>query len=54
MINNLVGLTSAVVVNKVLNIIINNIDVFSSIGGLVAGIADIAYDKKLNNVCLII
>lgn len=43
------GLTASVTINKLLNILVNNIDIVLSVGGLVAGILDYATDKKLDN-----
>ena len=43
------GFTSSVVINKFLNIILPNIDIILSLGGLVAGILDYIFDKSLNN-----
>lgn len=41
-------LTSGII-NTILDTIINNITVFLSIGGLVAGLLDWASDKELDN-----
>lgn len=48
-VNMIAGATSSIVVNKILNIIIPNIDIFLSIGGAISGILDYIFDKKLNN-----
>lgn len=45
----LAGLTSSVIINKLLNLIVPNIDIFLSVGGVVSGILDFAFDKLLNN-----
>ena len=45
----LAGLTSSVVINKFLNIIVPNIDIVLSLGGLIAGVLDYIFDKSLNN-----
>lgn len=45
----LAGLTSTVLVNKFLNIIVRNIDIILSVGGLISGILDYIFDKSLNN-----
>ena len=45
----LAGLTSSVVINKFLNIIVPNIDIILSIGGLLSGVLDYIFDKSLNN-----
>ena len=45
----LAGLTSSVVINKFLNIIVPNIDIVLSLGGLLAGVLDYIFDKSLNN-----
>ena len=42
------GVTSAIV-NKVLNALVENIDLVSSIGGVISGIVDVWYDRKLDN-----
>ena len=43
------GATSSTAINKVLNVIQPNIDIFLSIGGAISGILDYVFDKKLNN-----
>ena len=43
------GLTASVTINKLLNILVSNIDIVLSLGGLVAGVLDYAMDKKLDN-----
>lgn len=43
------GLTATVTINKLLNILVNNIDIVLSVGGLVAGVLDYAMDKRLDN-----
>ena len=45
----LAGLTSSVVINKFLNIIVPNIDIVLSLGGLLAGVLDYVFDRSLNN-----
>lgn len=45
----LAGLTSSVVINKFLNIIVPNIDIILSLGGLLSGVLDYIFDKSLNN-----
>ena len=45
----LAGFTSSVVINKFLNIIVPNIDIVLSLGGLLAGVLDYIFDKSLNN-----
>ena len=45
----LAGLTSSVAINKFINIIVPNIDIILSIGGLIAGVLDYVFDKSLNN-----
>ena len=45
----LAGFTSSVVINKFINIIVPNIDIILSIGGLLAGVLDYIFDKSLNN-----
>ena len=50
----LAGLTSSVVINKFLNIIVPNIDIILSLGGLLAGLLDYIFDKSLNNSILVI
>ncbi len=39
-------------INKVLNVLVKNIDICLSLGGVVSGIWDYAYDGKMNNVLL--
>ena len=46
------GMLFSSAINKVLNILINNIDVCLSLGGVISGIWDCAYDGKMNNVLL--
>ena len=36
-------------INKFLNIIVPNIDIVLSLGGLPAGVLDYVFDKSLNN-----
>ena len=43
------GMSSSVVINKILNILLPNVDIILSIGGAISGILDYAFDKKLNN-----
>ena len=43
------GMSSSVVFNKILTVLIPNIDIVLSIGGAISGILDYALDKKLNN-----
>ncbi len=43
------GATSSVTINKILNVLIPNIDIALSIGGAISGILDYIFDKKLNN-----
>lgn len=43
------GMTSSVTINKMLKILVPNIDIVLSIGGAISGILDYAFDKKLNN-----
>ena len=45
----LAGFTSSLVINKFLNIIVPNIDIILSLGGLLAGVLDYIFDKSLNN-----
>jgi len=45
----LAGLTSSVIINKFLNIIVPNIDIILSLGGLLSGVLDYIFDKSLNN-----
>ena len=45
----LAGVATSVVFNKVLNGLIENIDIVLSVGGAISGILDYAFDKKLNN-----
>ena len=47
--NMIAGTTSSGVINKILNVLIPNIDIVLSIGGAVAGFLDYIFDKKLNN-----
>ena len=45
----LAGFTSSLVINKFLNIMVSNIDIILSLGGLLAGVLDYIFDKSLNN-----
>ena len=49
MVAKLAGLVSSATINKILNITVPNIDIFLSIGGIVSGILDLAFDRQLNN-----
>lgn len=42
------GMTASSTVNKILNLLIKNIDLVLSIGGLCSGILDYIIDKKLD------
>ena len=48
-VNMIAGATSSATINKILNILIPNIDIVLSIGGAISGILDFLFDKKLNN-----
>ena len=43
------GMTSSIAINKILNVLIPNIDILLSIGGAISGILDYVFDKKLDN-----
>jgi RHS repeat-associated protein len=45
----LAGLATSVLFNKVLNTLIENVDIVLSVGGAISGILDVCFDKKLNN-----
>ncbi len=45
----LAGLATSVLFNKILNSLIDNIDIVLSVGGAISGLLDYAFDKKLNN-----
>ena len=49
LVSGIAGLTASVTINKLLNVLVSNIDIVLSVGGLIAGILDFAFDKKLNN-----
>ena len=48
-VNMIAGATSSAIVNKFLNLVVKSIDIVLSIGGLISGILDYVFDKKLNN-----
>lgn len=41
-------------VNRFLTAALSNVDIFMSVGGLIAGVLDWAFDKKINNVIAVI
>ena len=43
------GMTCSIAINKILNVLIPNIDILLSIGGAISGILDYVFDKKLDN-----
>lgn len=45
----LAGLVTSVIFNKVLNTLIENVDIVLSVGGAISGILDVWCDKKLDN-----
>ncbi len=45
----LAGATTSATVNKLLNVIVPNIGIFLSVGGMVSGLLDWLIDRKLNN-----
>ena len=49
LIKTIAGAASSSTINWILKKVASNIDVVLSIGGAIAGILDIAFDKKLNN-----
>lgn len=49
LVNMVAGATSSAMINKILNILVNNIDIVLSVGGAIAGFLDYIFDKKLNN-----
>ena len=47
--NMIAGATSSGIINKILNLLLPNIDILLSLGGLVSGALDYVFDKDLNN-----
>ena len=45
----LAGFTSSILINSFLNLIIPNIDIILSAGGMIAGALDYIFDKSINN-----
>ena len=45
----LAGLTSSIAINSFINIILPNVDIILSVGGLISGILDFVFDKSINN-----
>ena len=43
------GATSSGIINKVLKVLLPDVDIILSIGGAVSGVLDFLFDKKLNN-----
>ena len=48
------GMTSTIIINSIINGLLTNVDMITSIGGAISGILDILFDKKLNNSILVL
>ena len=49
LISMLTGASLSVTINKLLNVVIPNIDIFLSVGGMIAGVIDYLVDGRLDN-----
>ena len=48
------GATSSATINKLLNVLVPNIDMVLSLGGAISGILDYIFDKRINNSILVL